>query len=104
MIDRLASERVNCQEVIPHPPPPAHPRGEGFMGSISRRDFLQDSALVAAGLAGIGLIPNSRAAERVAAKKGQINDQLRVAVVGVNSRGMSHVGAFAGNDKLNTVI
>jgi predicted dehydrogenase len=75
------------------------------MGSISRRDFLQDSALVAASLAGAGLAANSRAAERVAAaKKGQLNDQLRVAVVGVHGRGMSHVGAFAGNNKLNTLI
>ncbi len=75
------------------------------MGSISRRDFLQDSALAAAALAGAGLVSDSRAAERVAAaKKGQLNDQLRVAVVGVHGRGMSHVHAYAGNNKLNTII
>jgi predicted dehydrogenase len=75
------------------------------MGSINRRDFLQDSALAAAALASTGLVADSRAAERVAAaKKGQLNDQLRVAVVGVNGRGMSHVSAFAGNNKLNTTI
>ncbi len=75
------------------------------MGSISRRDFLQDSALAAAALASAGLVSDSRAAERVAAaKKGQLNDQLRVAVVGVHGRGMSHVHAYAGNNKLNTII
>jgi hypothetical protein len=66
---------------------------------------LQDSALVAAALAGAGMLREGQAAEKVAAaKKGQLNDQLRVAVVGVNGRGMSHVGAFAGNNKLNTII
>ena len=75
------------------------------MGSISRRDFLQDSALAAAALAAGVAVPDTRAAERVAAaRKGQLNDQLRVAVVGVHGRGMSHVGAFAGNNKLNTII
>jgi len=75
------------------------------MGSISRRDFLQDSALAAAALAAGAALNDTRAAERVAAaRKGQLNDQLRVAVVGVHGRGMSHVGAFAGNNKLNTII
>ncbi len=77
------------------------------MRSISRRDFLQDSALAAAALAGAGLAADARSAEKavaLAAKKGQVNDQLRVAVVGVRGRGMSHVSAFAGNNKLNTVI
>jgi len=73
------------------------------MGSISRRDFLQDSALAAAALASAGLATNASAAER-AVRKGQVNDQLRVAVIGVNGRGMSHVGGFAGNNKHNTLI
>ena len=67
------------------------------MRSISRRDFLQDSALAAA-LAGAGVVSDTFAAERsAAAKKAQVNDQLRVAVIGVHGRGMSHVGGFAGN-------
>jgi len=76
------------------------------MRSINRRDFLHDSAVVAAALAGAGAATDARAAERAAAvaKKGQLNDQLRVAVIGVNGRGMSHVAAFAGNNKLNTII
>jgi predicted dehydrogenase len=74
------------------------------MRSISRRDFLHDSALAAA-LAGAGMVRDAFAAEKATtARKAQINDQLRVAVIGVNGRGMSHVGAFAGNTKLNTVI
>src|SRR5690348_7101876 len=74
------------------------------MRSISRRDFLQDSALAAA-LAGAGMVSDTFAAERAAAaKKAQVNDQLRVAVIGVHGRGMSHVSAFAGNTKLNTLI
>lgn len=74
------------------------------MRSINRRDFLHDSAILAA-LAGAGLGTESTAAAKAAAaKKAQVNDRLRVAVVGVHGRGMSHVGAFAGNNKLNTLV
>jgi predicted dehydrogenase len=74
------------------------------MRSISRRDFLQDSAVVAAALAGAGLSREAQSAEEAAAaaKKGQINDQLRIAVVGVNGRGREHVQGFAGRN--NCVI
>ncbi len=65
------------------------------MQSINRRDFLHDSAILAA-LAGTGLGSNSLAAETAATKRGQINDQLRVAVIGVNGRGREHVAGFAG--------
>jgi predicted dehydrogenase len=66
------------------------------MGSISRRHFLHDSALAAAALA-LGETARSAAAEKVvrAARKGQANDRLRVAVLGVRSRGVSHVHGFA---------
>jgi predicted dehydrogenase len=64
---------------------------------------LHDSALLAA-LAGAGLGSESSAAEKAVAKKGQLNDQLRVAVIGVNGRGKNHVDALAGNDRLNTLI
>ncbi|HEY7327703.1 MAG TPA: Gfo/Idh/MocA family oxidoreductase [Gemmataceae bacterium] len=73
------------------------------MRSISRRDFLHDSAILAA-LAGAGLGSESLAAEKAVAKKGQVNDQLRVAVIGVNGRGKNHVDALAGNTSLNTII
>jgi predicted dehydrogenase len=71
------------------------------MRSISRRDFLQDSALAA--LAGTGMVSGTFAAEiAAAAKRGQVNDQLRVAVIGVNGRGRDHVHGFAG--KNNCII
>ncbi len=75
------------------------------MRSIDRRDFLHDSAIMAA-LAGVGLTSEASAAEKAVAavKKGQVNDQLRVAVIGVNGRGMSHIDGFAGNNRLNTVV
>jgi predicted dehydrogenase len=73
------------------------------MRSINRRDFLHDSAIMAA-LAGAGLGTDSLAAEKAVAKRGQINDQLRVAVIGVHGRGRNHVDALAGNNRLNTVI
>src|SRR6185437_16284655 len=105
MIDRCPSKRIHYQGYpLPTHAPLARRR---LMRSISRRDFLQDSALAAAALAGAGLAANAGAAEKAvaaAARKGQVNDQLRVAVIGVHGRGMSHVGAFAGNNKLNTII
>jgi predicted dehydrogenase len=71
------------------------------MRSISRRDFLQDSALAA--LAGAGMVSGTIAAERAtAAKKGQVNDQLRVALIGARGRGREHVHGLAG--KHNCII
>jgi predicted dehydrogenase len=74
------------------------------MRFLSRRDFLRNSAALGA-LLGSGALggPLSAAEEKAkAAKKGDANDRLRVAVVGVNGRGMSHVGGFA--NKNNCVI
>jgi predicted dehydrogenase len=72
------------------------------MRSISRRDFLHDSAVLAA-LSGASLLSQTQAAEKTeAAKKGQVNDQLRVAVVGVHGRGREHVNGLAG--KHNCVV
>ena len=75
------------------------------MGSLNRRDFLHDSAALAAALAGAGLLgSNLSAADTKAnkAKKGDANDKLHVAVVGVHGRGMEHVQSLAG--KHNCVI
>ena len=74
------------------------------MGSINRREFLQDSAFLAAALAGTGLAGGARAAEKAATatKKDSPADRLRVAVIGVNGRGMSHIGGLA--NKYNCVI
>jgi predicted dehydrogenase len=68
------------------------------MSAMNRRAFLKDSALLAA-LAGAGLEGVAPAAEKAAAKdQGPASERLRVAVVGVNGRGMSHVGGFAGRN------
>src|SRR3712207_1918640 len=75
------------------------------MRSLSRRDFLRDSAAAAAALAGAGMTGEGLfAAEeaRAARKKGDANDVLHVAVVGVKGRGMSHVSGLA--NKLGCVV
>ncbi len=75
------------------------------MTPLSRRVFLNRSALLAAAAAG-----GSRAVadeKPVSTKVGSASDRLRVAVVGVNGRGMDHVKGFVGNAKNapnNTVI
>src|SRR5437879_2411438 len=61
---------------------------------FNRREFLQHSSAIAAALAA-GPVTRLLAEEKpTAAKKPGANDTLRVAVVGVNGRGMSHVGGF----------
>ncbi|HXG10243.1 MAG TPA: Gfo/Idh/MocA family oxidoreductase [Gemmataceae bacterium] len=74
------------------------------MSLLNRRDFLHDSAALAALLAGAGALDNSLRAdeEKAARKKGDVNDQLRVAVVGVNGQGKAHVGGYAG--KHNCIV
>ncbi|HEV3259296.1 MAG TPA: Gfo/Idh/MocA family oxidoreductase [Gemmataceae bacterium] len=70
------------------------------MSFLSRRQFLQDSAALAA-LAGTGLL--APAAEKAKeGKNGEISDRLHVAVVGVHGRGMEHVRGFA--NKNNCII
>jgi predicted dehydrogenase len=61
------------------------------MGPFSRREFLDRSAILSAAVAAGG-VPVIAADEPVAAKRRSANDRLRVAVVGVRGRGMSHVG------------
>jgi predicted dehydrogenase len=76
------------------------------MPSINRREFLQDTTALAALLAGTGVFAAPAATKTAAArKKGDANDKLHVAVIGVHGRGMSHVGEFAGgHDCLITTI
>jgi predicted dehydrogenase len=67
------------------------------MSPFSRREFLERGAILSAAVAAGA---NARADEpvasaRVSGKAGMVNDRLRVAVVGLNGRGMSHVGGFA---------
>ncbi len=63
------------------------------MSPFQRREFLQRSALLSAGLAA-GTV--ATAAPDTVAKRGSANERLRVAVVGVKGRGMSHVDGFNG--------
>jgi predicted dehydrogenase len=70
------------------------------MRFLSRRDFLKDSAALAALLAGGRLLA---ADEPKTEKKGDANDRLNVAVIGVHGRGMSHVGGFANKNNCQIV-
>jgi len=71
------------------------------MRDLTRRQFLQDSAVFAAAAAALSGYRETLAAADVPAPKGP-NEQLRVAVIGVRGRGRDHVGGFAG--KHNCVV
>jgi predicted dehydrogenase len=73
------------------------------MSFLNRRDFIKDSAVLAA-LAGAGVVGKATAAAKSekAAKSGDADGQLRVAVIGVHGRGRSHIQGFAG--KNNCVV
>jgi predicted dehydrogenase len=68
------------------------------MWFLNRRDFLKDSALAGAALAQAALLGKAAAADEAKAAKKEGGDPLRVAVVGVHGRGMSHVGGFSGRN------
>src|SRR5881227_1782633 len=73
------------------------------MDIFSRREFLNRSAIIAAAAAaGTASAVDEKPAPTAA--KGQA-DKLRVAVVGVKGRGMSHVSGFLGknNCEITTV-
>jgi predicted dehydrogenase len=70
---------------------------------FSRREFLERSSVMAAAAAALGLDRPAPAADEKVAAKGSANDRLRVAVVGVNGRGMSHVGGFLGRNNCDIV-
>ncbi len=72
------------------------------MNFMNRREFLQDSTALAAILAGTGTFAAAAEPKAKAAKKGDANDQLHVAVIGVNGRGRDHVRGLAG--KHNCVV
>ena len=65
------------------------------MNVFDRREFLNRAAILAAASAagGVGVAADARPANG-----GTINEKLRVAVVGVRSRGMSHVSGFLGKN------
>jgi predicted dehydrogenase len=77
------------------------------MHLLDLRQFFNESALLAAAAAATAGLDHRLSAEEVAkaAKKGPASERLRVAVVGVRGRGMSHVGGFANrhNCEITTV-
>jgi predicted dehydrogenase len=62
----------------------------------NRRDFLHDTAALAALVAGTNLTGCSAAEPTTAENKNQPSEQLHVAIVGVHGRGLDHVGGFTG--------
>jgi predicted dehydrogenase len=74
------------------------------MDLFSRREFLQRSALLSSAAATLGTTATTNADTKTVASKA-VSDKLRVAVVGVNGRGMSHVGGYLGqnNCEITTV-
>ena len=68
------------------------------MSSLNRREFIRDSAVLAALAAagGFGKAGPAGKSEKSDAKSGDAASQLRVAVIGVNGRGKEHVRGFAG--------
>ena len=69
------------------------------MRPTPRRQFLQDSALVAAGLAAFGTDKSEASADEAApetsAKKAGPNEVVRMAVIGVRGRGLEHVAGLS---------
>jgi hypothetical protein len=63
------------------------------MNWFHRREFLQRTAVLGTTAAMLGTsVAGAQAAEEPRSKEESANDRLRVAVVGVRSRGMSHIG------------
>src|SRR4051812_7120437 len=67
------------------------------MFSLSRREFLKGSALLAAGAATLSLTePTLVEAAPAAQNPGGPNDRLNVAVIGIRGRGRDHIQGLAG--------
>src|ERR1700728_4724295 len=100
MVDPHAIDRLNWCKVPPYLPLSlliTGKPGELPMDVFSRREFLERSALLSAAAATLGAGSATRADTKPTATR-SVNDKLRVAVVGVNGRGMSHVGRFLGKN------
>ena len=72
------------------------------MSVFHRREFLARTALLA-GTSALAAGSARAAEEAKPARRGAANDRLRIAVVGVHGRGMSHVGAFLGKNNCEIV-
>src|SRR2546423_4794348 len=74
------------------------------MSRLSRRRFLEDSMLAAAAAAAASATARlARAADEDPGRKASPSDVIRVAVIGVNSRGMAHVNGFVGRKDASVV-
>jgi predicted dehydrogenase len=73
------------------------------MDVFSRREFLERSAILSAAAAALGT-GAATAEEPTAARTRSVNDKIRVAVVGVRGRGMSHVEGFAGKNNCEITV
>jgi predicted dehydrogenase len=71
------------------------------MSVFHRREFLQRSATLSAAAAAGSPLLSAAADEK---KVGSANEKLRVAVVGVNGRGMAHVDGFAGKHNCEVAV
>ena len=63
-----------------------------MMFSLSRREFLQGTALLAAGAATLSVTEPTVEAAPAAQNPGGPNDRLNVAVIGIRGRGRPHPG------------
>lgn len=73
------------------------------MDVFSRREFLERTAILSAAAAAVG--SEALAADKpVPAAAKAVNDKLRVAVVGVRGRGMSHVSGFANKNNCEITV
>jgi predicted dehydrogenase len=71
------------------------------MRNLDRRQFLHDSAALAASLATLSASATAaRADDKADQKEAGPNDVLRVAVIGVRGRGMDHVGGWCGDRRV----
>ncbi len=74
------------------------------MRPVHRRHFLQESAIIAAGLTALPPA-DARAADVAEPRKYGPNDTVRLAVLGVRGRGLDHIGGFTNlNDVRITTI
>jgi len=73
------------------------------MDVFSRREFLERSAILSAAAAALSNSP-ATAEQPVPTRARSVNDRLRVAVVGVHGRGMSHVHGFAGKNNCEITV
>lgn len=67
------------------------------MSRLSRREFLENSMLATTTAAAAAYLPTAVKAAKEKRSKSP-NERLRIAILGVNGRGRSHIGAFVGRD------